>query len=293
MATAVLSAVKRLESAVLGTLELTYANGYVVTDFNLGSPTVRAVTSARINANGEDDVTALMGARAVSFTVRCFAPDDGSRSRRAVMERLRAYANPAYRPVLIFCEDDGEERRVTLRGESPNWPMRPEGASVAVQMAFVAPSGLLEAAAATVVNISAQPATEPGRTYPLRFPRKYPVGSVTGTTAVTNGEAWAAPADFVAQLWGPCTSPVLTNVTTGAVLSLPGLSLGGDQYAEVDVREATIRLNGRPSESLYGFQEWGVSSFWQLAGGQNLLRYSPATYEAAARAVVTFRAASL
>lgn len=293
MSVAVLSAVKRLESAALGTLELSYANGYVVTAFDLGSPTVRAVTSSRINANGEDDTTALLGARAVSFTVRCFAPEDGSRSRRSVLERLRAYASPAHRPVLVFCEDDGVERRVVLRGEAPTWPLTPEGSSVTVQMAFVAPSGLLEAAAASVVVVSAQAAPEPGRTYPLRYPRIYPAGSVTGTVEVVNGEVWGAPADFVAQLWGPCASPVLTNVTTGGVLSLPGLTLGADQYAEVDVREATIRLNGRPSESLYGFQEWGVSSFWQLAGGENLLRYSPATYEAAARAVVTFRAASL
>lgn len=284
----------RLEDDVLGTLTLTPDHGYLVRTLDLGFPEARAVVAPRINANGVDDRTALHGARVVSFTVDCFPPADGSASRWSVVERLRAYAHPARRPSLVFVSEDGRERRVTLRGEPPSWPISLPGLDQAVQMVFTAPSGLLEDNAVTTVTVPAVPALTGGRSYPLRYPRTYPRGSVAGAVPVTNGEPWGAPTDFVARLWGPCTGPALVNVTTGATLSLPGLALTAEQYAEVDVREATIRLNGRANETLYGYQAWGVSSFWQLVGGVNQVRYAPDSYDdASARAEITFRPAVL
>ncbi|NAE18057.1 hypothetical protein [Enterococcus hirae] len=288
-----MSGAKRLEADGLGTLELTEANGYIVTNLDLGFPEVRAVTQARINAHGVDDSTALLGARAVTFTVACFAPDDGSLSKRDVLARLRAYANPAYRPALIWSEDDGVEQRVVLRGEPPTWPLTAEGVSTKVQMAFTAPSGLLETFSTTAVVVPAVTFRESGRAYPLAYPRQYSAAAPFDAVTVANGGLWNASVDHVTQLWGPCIGPRLLNVTSGTVLALPGLTLADDQYAEVNTREATIQLNGRVGESLYSWQEWGTSSFWQLTGGANLLRYSPDSFGAAARAVVTYRTATL
>ncbi len=61
---------------------------------------------------------------------------------------------------------------------------------------------------------------------------------------------------------GPCTNPKLVNLTTGLQQALVGLGLAADQYAEVDVANSTIRLNGRPAESLDAYRDWANSSFW-------------------------------
>lgn len=289
----VLSAAKRLHCPELGTLELSFANGYEVTAFDLGSPTVRTITSPRINASGEDDRTVLTGARVVTMTVACWASEGGGITRRQAVERLRAYANPRYRPTLVFSEDDGVDRRVVLRGDPPRWPFTPEGASLPVTLSFEAPSGLLEDAEATTVTVPAALGAQPGLTYARTYPRRYPATSITGARDVPAGPVWGVAVDHRTQLWGPCTGPRLVNVTTGGVLALPGLTLSADQYVEVDTSGATLRLNGRPAESLYAWQQWGVSSFWRLAPGSNAVRYSPDAFGGDARAVLTYRPATL
>ena len=286
--------VQYIEEASLGRLRLDDPRtGYVVTKLDLGHPTVRAVTTDRVGAPGSLDDTAFHGARAVSIEVKCSASEDGATSRRAVLDRLRAYTSPGRRPVLVWAEDDGVERRVVLRGENAplTFDRAPGGIGIPVQLAFVAPEGVLERLAETTATVSAVATPGSGIGFPVRLPFGFPRSSTYGATRVVNGGTEAAPP--VIELWGPCTSPVLLNLTTGQRISLPGLTLTAQQYAQVDVAAATIRLNGRASESLYSWQEWGVSVFPWIAPGENLLRYTPTDYGAAAHAAIRFRERSI
>lgn len=280
----------RLVDTTLGTLYLDTDHGFSGVTIDPGFPAVREDVEDRPNANGTYDGTALIGARAV--TVSALVMGTASTPRRVLVERVRAYCSPARRPVLIWDEGDGVERRAVLRGQGASAPLQ-GGLARQLQATWACPSGILEAADVTTVTINAGNTPEAGLPHPRRYPKRYPLSSVAGVTQVVNGDVYNADADHVTQLWGPCTGPRLTNITTGLVISFPGITLAGDQYLEIDTANPSVRLNGRPTESMWGWQEAGVSDLFQLVGGINSLRYAPASYTGNARAVVTFRPATL
>lgn len=279
----------RLEDATLGVLELTEVNGYAVGKVDLGFPAVRAATAERVNANGTDDSTEFYGSRAVALEVAVF--DVPGVTRRQALDRLRAYASPSRRPVLYYDEQsDGEARRVQLRGDQLGWPMERPGYA-RVSIAWVCPDGVIEAADASVVTATGSIPPEAGRSYPRSYPLAYPATSIVGAAAVDNtGTEPAAP---VLQLWGPVTNPAVANLTTGEQIVFTDLALTAEQYVEIDIKEATVRLNGRADQSLYHRLVFADTTFWWLRPGLNYVRYAPETYSGSARAVITFRSAWL
>lgn len=275
----------KLVDPELGTLELGRQHGLAVRELDLGYPEARVVSDPRVNANGADDRTTFYGPRAVALT--CLVGNTPGRTRQQALDLLRAYASPGRRPVLVY-GPDGQERQVRLRGDQLGWPLT-SSAATEVQLAWVAPDGILEAAVESTTVVSAVAPAEPGRRYPRTYPLTYPETSLVGAMDALN--AGTEPAAPVMQLWGPCVDPVLLNATTGERLAFTGLALTGDQYVEVDVKAATVLLNGRAGQSLYQSMDLLASSLWWLAPGSNLVRYSPASYEPAAHAVLTYRSA--
>lgn len=279
---------ERLDDAELGTLTLDDASGYVVEKLDLGFPAARSGVAERVNANGVRDDTAFYGARAVSLNLAVYG--NGGTTRREALDRLRAYASPRRRPLLYFREDSGAERRIQLRGDQLGWPLEHPEVTL-VNVAFVAPSGVIESAAEVTAEATAAVAPEGGESYNRGYPTTYPAVSVFGATLMTNdGTEPAAP---VMQLWGPCTDPRLENLTTGEAITFAGLTLTAEQYAEVDVREATVRQQGLASQSVYHLLNLAETSLWWLDPGPNYVRYAPASYGPGARATVAYRSAWL
>jgi hypothetical protein len=278
---------ERLEDETLGRLDLDVANGYVVRALDLGFPATRGVIADRVNAHGVADRTEFYGARVVAVEVAVVAPPG---ERRAALDRLRAYAAPHRRPSLYYAEDDGVVRRVRLRGEQLGWPLVSD--TVVVQLVFVAPDGVLEDEVESMVTAwAAVSGSDPGRAYARAYDLSYPAASTEGTSVVTNGGTEnAAP---VLRLHGPCENPAVANLATGEEILFSGLALTAEQFVEVDVREATVRLNGRADQSLYGRMDLARSSLFWLAPGENPIRYSPANFGTPSRAEVIFRSAWL
>ncbi|HEY7822627.1 MAG TPA: hypothetical protein VIG24_07340 [Acidimicrobiia bacterium] len=263
------------------TLTLDEANGWFVQSLDVGYPQVRAVVNPRADADGVYDSTLYFGARTVSLSLRAIG------DRRASFESLSRFLRPSTRPVLFFTVD-GTERRLRLRpsGRSAAFVGTPNSQEFLAQ--WVAPDGVIEAATETTATASAVPVGEIGRTYDLTFDRDYvgtsPVGSVTVTnagTTVTNP---------VFQLYGPCTDPVIQNLTTGQELGF-SITLAATQYLEVNTRDRTVRLNGLANQNRYNTLDFATSEWFGLAPGTTLLRYQPATFAAGAVAKVTFRSA--
>lgn len=280
----------RLEDPDLGVLDLA-ASGALVTEFNVGFPAARAAVTDRVNTHGTDDYTAFYGARVVSMTIG--VAHDGATFSRPLLERLRAFTSPSRRPMLFFNDDairDGEpDRMLRLRGDQYGAPLT-NPFQTQVQVQWVAPEGIIESAAEQSVTVAAVPEAEAGRSYPRTYPITYPEISAVGSVGVVNeGTEPAAP---LLRLWGPCTDPMLVNLTTGEQLTLTGVALTAEQYAEVDVREATVRLQGRPDQNLYTALSLS-SALWWLQPGENRIRYSPATYGPTARATISWRHAWL
>lgn len=277
----------RLEDPVLGTLELSPENGVGNVVFDRSSPAARGVVTDRVNAHGSDDQTAFYGSSTVALTLSAFNPADVG----GLLDQLRAFASPARRPVLYFTTADSQtERRVRLRGDQLGAPQsRPDLAAVQVQ--WKVPDGVVESAVESLVQVSAVAPGEPGRVYPRTYPITYPA-LAAGTTVANEGTEPAAP---LLRLWGPCTDPDLVLVTEAGEqhFALVGVSLTAEQYAEVDVRETTALLNGRPAESLAGAVDWLNAVWWWLAPGDNSVRYEPASAGPGAHADVLWRHAWL
>jgi len=280
----------RLEHPTLGTLYLDEEHGYTPARLDLGSPVAREVVEDVANSNGTDDTTALYGARSVTLEVAVIGDHRRGVLLEELISRLGAFTAPGRRPYLYMTPDYGQaERRVLLRGTTLG-AARDIPGYAAVQASWVAPAGVIEAADPAAATADAVPQGQPGVTFPIAFPFTFPAGSVQGAVEIVN--AGTEPTTHITQLWGPCTDPALTDVETGSAFSLVGLSLTAGQYAEVDVANLTVTLNGRRAEPLDDYLDEDAAWFW-LRPGTSHLRYAPATYSDGARAVITWRPASL
>lgn len=267
-----------LQHDLLGEFQLSDYQGVRTATLDDKTPAVRTSTEARTNADGEDDNTAYHGARAITLTMHLEGGVDGGGPVEDLIDMLAAYTTPNLRPYLYKDAQNGRAvRRIKLRGESLSAPRELPGYA-AVQASWSAPSGVWESAVEVTVPIPAGATPEPGLVLPTKLPHTFPESTITGSVGVLNyGNRPASP---VMRLYGPCVNPKLVNITTGLQQSLIGLTLAADQYAEVDTVACTIRLNGRPAESLDAYRDWTNTAFWRLAPGLNSIRYTPASYGA-------------
>lgn len=274
----------RLVDPVLGELVLTRDNGFFVQEFDRAAPAPRAVVTERVNANGTDDTTAFYGASSVSLRLM-LVPQPGI-TRQSLLDRLRAFASPARRPVLYYKDpDDLAERRILLRGDTSGAPIDNPFMAVA-QVQWACPDGVAESADEVVVEVPVAAFWEPGRSYPRTYPMSYP-SLAAGFPVINDGTEPAAP---VVRMWGPVTGPSLVKVSTGDQFVLKdALELTADQYAEVDVARGTVTLNGRPDEPLTGMVDFLASTFWWLGPGTTGVRYDPTTAGAGAHAEIVYR----
>ena len=274
----------------LGTLVLDSAHGYCVQSLDLGFPEARRSSAMRVGASGAVDRTRFHGARTVAMVVQVFEGTEvGHTTRRDALSRLRSFARAGREPILFYDEEkDGVVRRVRLAGDSAGGAFE-NPVTHNLTMQWVAPDGLIEAGDQVAVTVSAVPPATPGRTYPRTYPMTYPAFSDVGSQVATN--AGTEPVAPVLQLWGPCTNPVVTNIETGARLVASNLTLTGDQFAEVDVREGTIRLNGRVAEPILASFDLLTSRAVWLAPGANRLTYTPASFGSGAHMDVLYHPA--
>lgn len=279
----------RLEADGLTTLELDDANGFDVEAVDLGFPSIRAVADSRVDADGEDDRTAHIGARAVVLSG--VVVPTATLTRQAVLDRIRAFLRPDLRSYLVFELEAGVgARRIRLRGDQAGAVIERPG-SAEVTFGWSGPDGIIEAETEASVVAEATPDVEVGREYPLEFPRAYPTSSPLGVVTVTNaGTVTAYP---VLELYGPCTNPRIENQTTGGALVFSNLTLADGEMVEIDTRERTIFLEGDELQSRYDRLDFAESSWWALAPGDNSVRFYPESFDVGCEAVVLFRSAWL
>lgn len=95
--------------------------------------------------------------------------------------------------------------------------------------------------------------------------------STGGELTVSNAGNFDAPATF--RIAGPCTSPVIENVTLGKSLSFD-ITLSASEYLLIDSESRTVLLNGTASR----YSTLNTTSRWfDLAPGSNVLDFRAAT----------------
>lgn len=262
-----------LEANGLTPLDVSLANGYIIQALDLGDADTRVVADDAPDADGTDDTTAFTGARTVTMRVRLvprngFIPD-------LLEQQLRAFTEPALRPIMTITRDGMPDRRAVLRRGPFNAPID-QATHRDVTVQWVAPLGIFESAALHSALIYAGGGATAGRTYPLTFPRTYPASAPLGTGSVFNaGTAKAYP---LIRLYGPSTQPEFWNDTQDREFKFASLTVADGTFVEIDTRAKTIRLNGDPGSSLQNKLVFPDSSWWSLSPLVNDLRFVPATY---------------
>jgi hypothetical protein len=266
------------------------AGGVFLQSLDAPMPAVRESAEDRTDDDGTRDTTTLFGARACSIELLV------TESPRAIEDELSRFLHPRSRPFVVV-EDDGwpQARRLGLRVDQFSAPLtldtaRWDGRRISV--GWKVPSGVWEGEEAVTETISADIATTDGRTYPKSYPWSYPTTLASGATIV--GNLGSIPSHFSVKLYGPCTGPRLINGATGEEITFTSaLSLSAGEYVEVDTRERTALALSTAGASRLGYLDFAATSWWRIEPGDNPIRYVPATAEAGAAAVITYRPAWL
>lgn len=277
----------------LAPLALTPGNGFVVTSFVPGFPSVRDSVATRADDDGTDDTTAYIGARAISLQVG-LVPERAGVTNRALAERFLAFCQPSLRCEIRWRAHPLDPfRRFVVRSAGAPWNVPTDGPEFAsVDSSWVAPSGVAEAAAETVVTIVAGVATDaPGRAYDLAFNRAYPAFTGVGATPVVNDGL--LPVHWVATIFGPLTNPVLRCDTTGDELRFTargGVALDATQALIINSQNRTATVG---ASNVYGAIAFPESRWFKAPPGPQSWRLVSATGSGTASAELRFRPAWL
>lgn len=235
---------------------------YVVTDFQISSPAVRAVTRNRALMNGTRDDTAFTGARAVTVGITLndkYCGDDAV-AMQDLFDALLPFTVVRRRSVIRWSlpGSGGRERQMIVRGDSA--PMVIAGPKHPVlSLSFVAPEGEINSAGAPICQLI-EPAvdTELGRAYDLTSNRAYPTSSAVGDRLIdVDGNEQA---HWTATIFGDVTNPyILINGVRVEFSRGGGLVLPAGNHLQVDTREKIVRLNSDPLSPRFdraNFTEW-------------------------------------
>lgn len=287
----------QLDAPGLPPLVLDPSFGYFCQALDLGFPVVRVVAEDVPDGDGTIDTTQYFGARSVTLSVIIFPEPARTGTLDVLLTNLRAYTNPRRRSTMTFQRTaTSPVQQITLRGsqfsemvgDSPRAATQSDPEAQPVTVQWVAPSGLIESAELHETTISATgSAAVAGMVFPEVFPLVFPASTPVGAGQVVN--AGTADVYPIIRIYGPCTNPVVTNVTQGKSLMFVGLTVLVGEYVEVDMRNHTIRYLGLASDSRQNTLSFPASSWFTLSPGVNEMLLQPATFTAPSSMAIIYR----
>jgi hypothetical protein len=258
----------------------------VCSTHELSFPEPEAVEQPNPDDAGINDQTARWGSGTfrADLTIR-----DGAMTRHEMVDLLRSMLAPNKRPTL-YIQRDGwlTERQATVRGNA--WTCvvdRVAALMLKASLQVIVPAGVLEDTTEQVAVIRPTATSSTGRSYPKTYPWAYTPAASGSSTVVTSSGTVETPMQM--RLYGGCTDPVVTNVTTGAVFELDNITLTAGQYLDIDMAARTVLLNGDPAQNYYGKVNFTTSTWWRLQPGANTIRVAVATSDASCELDITWR----
>lgn len=245
------------------------AAGILFRGENVASPTPRVVQYTRAGRSGVDDFTEFHDA--AQWTCQLELIDYNGTTRWQLRDQLAALLRADRRPWLYILRDGWlTERRARIRGTiaTPVDSLSTVRLECAVQADI--PAGYLEDPTETT-GIPARPGVLlGGRVYPKLYGWQYSAGGSGSTIFLTN--SGTEPTPLLLRLYGGCTDPVITNVTTGEQVEFDGLTILRGSYLEIDMDAHTAMMDGDPALSYYEKVNFQTSTWWRLVPGVNQLR---------------------
>jgi hypothetical protein len=240
--------------------------GYFCSSLDLGWPVTRDVVNNKPDHDGTDDRTSYLGARTVTANLTA-AWGAGAARMDSVAPLFAPYMVPTARPQLHYILDrpGTPERVMTVRGAAFSAPVA--GASeVNLQLQFIAPDPDVKDPATQTVVAWAASSSNPGRLYPLTFPRVYPSGGSAATLGVIR-PAGDLPIRPQVKVYGPITAPVITFAprSTGqqaaTIYFLSSFIINAGHYVLIDTASKTAYLDGLTNQSVATSIDWQRSTW--------------------------------
>ena len=208
-----------------------------------GIPTVGGVLSKTAD-HGSLATSQFYGPRVVVINAFASAP---TQALRDVARATMAQCVPV-NDLMTFTYNEPVPKFVSCRlnGQAGIVETCPDLCSVEFQIPLVCPdprkySIQQQNLTMQVPNFVPAPLTIPFP-IPLVLPSTVPPGIATGV-ATNNGSFETRP---IITITGPCPAPVITNVTTGQVISFSEVTLGNADTLEIDTDNRIAFLNGAP-----------------------------------------------
>jgi hypothetical protein len=119
-----------------------------------------------------------------------------------------------------------------------------------------------------------------GMAIPMGIPMSMGNGGANELIVTSNGTVDGYP---TFTFTGPLTNPTLTNLTTGKVLNVNTVLVGG-QSLVVDTYNRTVLLNG-----VTNYRQYVSGDFWTLTPAANTIHLSAAVYNAIGNCLINYR----
>lgn len=251
-----------------------------------GYPQVRRSLDDRFGAHGGVPGRQYVPTR--DFVIECHiqANTDAefAERRRALSLAFAPRSNPADQLQLVYSQPGVLKRFVLCRPTAIDLPADRMYA-LKYPKAFIR----FEATDPRHYSLSNNQATatppeiEGGLTFPLTFPLTFGAGS-TGDFVVTN--TGTADAHWTGTLRGPCTNPVITDVTRGFELRMEPFTLLSGQQLRFDTRSRTVLLGSQTQRTFLT----ATSRFFTLPVGEPItIRYTATTFGTGSRFTMNHR----
>ena len=125
-----------------------------------------------------------------------------------------------------------------------------------------------------------------GRGYPKTYPKSYGTARVGGSVnCINTGNFSTLP---VVKMYGPLTSPIITNNSDGSKFVKVNMVVNAGDYLEIDFNDHTIMLNGSASRYLY--LDSG-SDWFELLSGNNSITFNDGGGDVSAYCQIIYRSA--
>lgn len=245
----------------------------VCTSWDLGYPDVRTNVDDRIGQSGYNDSTLYYGGATVTLDIdvkdgEIAGSTFGTLTRHQWIDKLQTLANVRFRPYLyIQAEGWAQQRRASLRANELSFTVDQKAwRKLPITMTFSRNT----MTSVTPVEGSVRPlTTTSGLSLPFVFPMSFDPGTSTDySTLVNTGSAYASPIYYI---YGACSNPAIQNRDTGEYIAFTNLSVAEGHYIEIDVARRTVKMDS--TSSVYGNLNMGLTTWWQLAPGDNNVRF--------------------
>jgi hypothetical protein len=259
--------------------------GWIEEITGLDGPEVRESSELFVEGDGGIHSDFYYGRRPVTLSGLIDASVFGVERNRKITRLLEAANAMRQDAVLSWTASGGLPVQIRVRRQ--NSPRITGGRLKNFQISLVAADPRIYGEAIQIGQVAAGASSSAGFASPLLSPLSSGASPVGQVIVQNLGSVGTPP---IISIYGPCNNPVVKNQTTGEQLSFT-YNLAATEHLDIDTQQRTILLNGTTNR--YSALNFADSAWWELAPGNNDIRFSVASFASPASLVILWNHAWL